>query len=137
MERTRRYLIDSTPAQQKLDEQMGYQCAGELLADSIQYTLHGEFYGEGAKHKKERYQNYLQNTDSVDIQQAAGVASTLDDGIEIIPTLLPGIRERGPGTFQPILDAFRPVQTARKEVDFLINEDQYNIPYLTLVSKHK
>ena len=112
---------------QDTDDKLGFSCAGELLADAIAYAQFGSTLGDGAKHKNERFERYLQATDSIRIEQASGVASTLDDGIEIIPTLLPGIREFGPGTFRPILDMFRPERSARKEIDFYLNEDTYNI----------
>ena len=115
-----------TQKAKELETKMGYECAGELLADAIAFAQYGGTLGDGAKHKNERFGHYLQNTDSLSIQQAAGTASTLDDGIEIIPTLLPGIKERGPGTFRPIIDMFRPERTARKEIDFYLNEDVYN-----------
>jgi len=110
----------------KLEDQKGYECAGELVADAIAYSIHGTTHGEGFKQKNERFKNYVQNTDSFDFHNASGTASTLDDGIEIIPQLLEGIRERGPGTFRPVLDIFNPITTARKEVDFYLNEDVYN-----------
>lgn len=115
-----------TQRAKELESKMGYECAGELLADAIAYAQFGSTVGDGAKYKNERFGNYLQNTDSLRIEQAAGTASTLDDGIEIIPTLLPGIKERGPGTFRPIIDMFRPERTARKEIDYYLNEDVYN-----------
>jgi len=118
---------------QSTDDTLGFVCAGELLAEAIHFAHSGTVLpGEDFEHRSKRFENYLQNTDSIDIQQASGTASTLDDGIEIIPTLLGGIKERGPGTFNPVLQMFNPVKSARKEVDFYINEDVYNIDGLVV-----
>jgi len=118
---------------QDTDKNLGYMCGGELLAEAINFAHSGVVLpGEDYKFRTERFERYLQSTDSISIEQASGTASTLDDGIEIIPTLLPGIKERGPGTFNPVLQMFQPIMSARKEIDFYINEDVYNIDGLVV-----
>lgn len=117
------------------DKKLGFQCGGELLADAIAYAQHGStLRGEKSdiEFQNKRFERYLQSTDSFRIDQAAGVASTLDDGIEIIPELLPGVREFGPGTFDVIMQQFSPVRSARKEIDYYINEDKYNVDGLVV-----
>ncbi len=103
----------------------GYECAGELLADHVASELYGAMPNDNAEgFRANRYQNYL---DSQNIKHAAGTASTLTDGLEIMPDLLPGVKEYGQGEgVDQVLQAFSPLSTSRKEVDIFINEDTYN-----------
>lgn len=104
---------------------MGYQCGGELLADHIAIELNGKMSNDSPdQFRARRYQHYC---DSQNIHHAAGTASTITDGLEIIPELLPGVREYGQGLgVNQVLQAFRPINTSRKETDYFINEDTYN-----------
>ena len=112
-------------------ENMGYSSAGELALDHINQELYGVQLNDSADgFKARRYKHYC---DAQSIHHAAGTASTLTDGLEILPDLLPGIREYGQGVgVSEVMDAFSPISTNRKEVDYFINEDTYNVDGLTV-----
>ena len=110
----------------------GYQSAGELAADVIAFSQWGT--------QSDRLSSYVKSTKSLkvkldasgnivqDFQQASGAASTLIDGVEMIPELLPEIKEYGVGSgVNEILEMFAPVNTGRTQVDYFINEDTYNV----------
>jgi len=112
-------------------ENMGYSSAGELALDHINQELYGVQLNDSADgFKARRYKHYC---DAQSIHHAAGTASTLTDGLEILPDLLPGIREYGQGVgVSEVMDAFSPISTNRKEVEYFINEDTYNVDGLTV-----
>jgi hypothetical protein len=113
------------------DPKMGYNVAGELLADHISMELYGRMINDSSDNfRAKRYKHYCQ---AHNYEHAAGTASTLVDGLEIVPDLLPGVREYGQGEgVNQVLDAFRPLNTSRKEVEYFINEDTYNVDGLVV-----
>ena len=84
------------------DAKKGYSCGGELIADAIQMAYFGK---TGSEFRDKRFLSYKQSTDLLNvgldqydnIVQASGNASTVIDGVEIIPDLQPGINEYGDG----------------------------------------
>lgn len=112
-------------------DKKGYECAGELMADHIAMLI-PSLSNQMSDYRTKRYSHYVQSTNALSVEQAAGNASTLIDGVEIIPDLQPGVKEYGAGSGREVLSMFNPLPTNRKEVDYYINEDTYNVDGLTV-----
>jgi len=111
-----------------MDAKKGYQHRGDLAADVIKSVKTGQC--------SDRLNSYIKSTNTLkvgldangDILQANGAASTLVDGVEIIPDLITDVKEYGQGSgVREILDMFSPLSTDRKQVDYYINDDTYNV----------
>jgi hypothetical protein len=104
---------------------------GELLADHVAIELWGEMREDSADNfRKRRYEHYVA---AQGIYHAAGTASTITDGLEVITDILPQRREYGKGTgVDEVMARFQPVNTARKEVGFFTNDDTYNVDGLVV-----